>query len=226
MGQAQPIERVIAYIDGFNVYYGMMAKGWGRYRWLDYRALVERHVLGHQELVGLKYFTTRVTHKPESLHRQEAYLRALEMASDVQVISGSFEHRRVKCQGTCGEWYRRPQEKKTDVNLATHLVADSYEDLFDVALLYSADADLGPAVELIRERHGRRVVLFDPPKRHSRELADLSDRHLHVSKQDLARSQLPDPVEWVTPRGKTRRVHRPPSWAPELGAGTLPPPAS
>lgn len=28
------MERVIAYIDGFNLYYGMMDAGFGRYRWL------------------------------------------------------------------------------------------------------------------------------------------------------------------------------------------------
>jgi hypothetical protein len=32
------VERVIAYVDGFNFYHGLMDKGWGRFRWLDYHA--------------------------------------------------------------------------------------------------------------------------------------------------------------------------------------------
>ena len=31
-------ERVAAYVDGYNFYHGLMAKRWGRFRWLDYSA--------------------------------------------------------------------------------------------------------------------------------------------------------------------------------------------
>ena len=34
------MERVNAYIDGFNLYFGLKSKGWRRYYWLDLRALV------------------------------------------------------------------------------------------------------------------------------------------------------------------------------------------
>lgn len=35
------MERVIAYIDAFNLYYGMMDAGFDRYRWLNMQALVQ-----------------------------------------------------------------------------------------------------------------------------------------------------------------------------------------
>ena len=35
------MERIIAYIDGFNLYFGLRAKGWKRYYWLNLRAMCE-----------------------------------------------------------------------------------------------------------------------------------------------------------------------------------------
>jgi hypothetical protein len=32
-------QRVIAYIDGFNLYYGLKDKGWRRYYWLNLNSL-------------------------------------------------------------------------------------------------------------------------------------------------------------------------------------------
>lgn len=192
-----------------------MAKGWGRYRWLDYRALMERFLRGDQELVAAKYFTTRVTHQPEGWKRQDTYLKALERRGGLEVIPGSFEMRDVKCQGSCGEWYKRPQEKRTDVNLATHLVADSYDDVFDLAVVLCADSDIFTAVEMVQQRHGRKVTLVDPPKRHSSELAGLADHHLHITRAWLNQSQLPDPVEYSNRRGKVQRIHCPESWRPQ-----------
>lgn len=189
----------------------MMAKGWGRYRWLDYRALLQRFMRDDQELIAVKYFTSRVTFDPERLTRQDNYLQALAKRGGVEIVTGEYASRKVQCQ-VCGAWYARRQEKKTDVNLATHLVADFYQNVFDRFLLICADADLVPAVEHVIAG-GRPMMLVDPPRRHSTELASLAAPHLHVSASWLRQHQLPNPVEWVTGQGKTRRLHRPSSWA-------------
>jgi hypothetical protein len=57
-------ERVNGYIDGFSVYYGFRSKGWQRYLWLDYRALISRLIRSPQALGEVKYFTSRIK-KPE-----------------------------------------------------------------------------------------------------------------------------------------------------------------
>jgi hypothetical protein len=203
---------VAAYVDGFNFYHGLMAKGWGRYRWLDIVALVRRYVRGGNQLVAVKYFTTPQTHQPDKLGRQTNYLNALEARGGVQVILGAFETRRVQCK-KCEQWYKRPQEKRTDVNVATHLVADSYEDVFDIAVLICADGDLVPAVEHIQQRHGREVILVDPPRRHSDELAEIADSHLHVPRSWLSTAQLPSPVELEKSRNRVKRYYRPAEWS-------------
>lgn len=203
------------YFDGFNFLHGLLAKEWGRYRWLDYRALAERLIAAPQtgvgHLVDVKLFTARPTHDPEALVHQDLYLHALEVRAGLTIVHGRFQSIRVKCVA-CGMWYRRPQEKQTDVNFATHLVADAYEDSIDAAFVISADADLAPAIQLLRTRLGKRVFLIDPPGRHSRELAAASDGHAFIPRSWINQAQLPDPVVYVTRRGNVRRLHRPSDW--------------
>ncbi|MCY4604394.1 MAG: hypothetical protein OXE49_09200, partial [Gemmatimonadetes bacterium] len=48
-------ERVIVYVDGFNLYYGLKSKDWQRYYWLDVRRLGENLLLPGQVLVAVRY---------------------------------------------------------------------------------------------------------------------------------------------------------------------------
>jgi len=50
-------ERVIAYVDGFNLYFGLIEAGLDYCKWLDLNKLANRLLKPNQELVELKYFT-------------------------------------------------------------------------------------------------------------------------------------------------------------------------
>ena len=53
-----PPQRVIACIDGFNLYYGLKSQAWRRYYWLDVPALCAALLLQNgQQLAQTKYFT-------------------------------------------------------------------------------------------------------------------------------------------------------------------------
>jgi hypothetical protein len=52
---SQASSRVVAYIDGFNLYYGLRSKGWRRYLWLDLNQLIASLLRPYQELSGVKY---------------------------------------------------------------------------------------------------------------------------------------------------------------------------
>ena len=54
------MQRMIAYIDGFNLYYGLRAAGWRRYYWLDLRRLAENLLRPGQTLAAVRYFSARV----------------------------------------------------------------------------------------------------------------------------------------------------------------------
>ena len=63
------MERVVAYIDGFNLYFGMKSKGWRRYLWLDLQQLCQRLLKPGQSLQATKYFTSRVSPTPSNPHK-------------------------------------------------------------------------------------------------------------------------------------------------------------
>ena len=52
-------ERIAAYIDGFNLYFGIRKEG-RRHLWLDLEALMRSLLRPHQEFVALRYFTAYV----------------------------------------------------------------------------------------------------------------------------------------------------------------------
>ena len=65
------MERVIAYVDGYNLYYGLRSKGWKRFYWLNIQSLVSQFLKPHQNLVMTKYFTT-VIKQPEAKRRRQS----------------------------------------------------------------------------------------------------------------------------------------------------------
>ncbi len=54
-------ERVVVYIDGFNLYFGIREAGFDKCRWLNLKTLVENLLQPHQKLIHIKYFTSRVS---------------------------------------------------------------------------------------------------------------------------------------------------------------------
>ena len=91
-----PDERVIAYIDGFNLYHGLRESKLRRYYWLNLRALAENLLRKYQELVCTKYFTARISgawagdppdrakYLNAERKRQSDFLEALDTLSDFQ----------------------------------------------------------------------------------------------------------------------------------------------
>ena len=69
-------KRAVVYIDGFNLYSGMMDKGWGKYRWLDLGKLAREITPGGFNLVSLKYFTSRIRGNQDKRQRQQNYINA------------------------------------------------------------------------------------------------------------------------------------------------------
>jgi hypothetical protein len=79
-------QRVIAYIDGFNIFYSCV-KG-TPYKWLDLVKLCESYLLPNQELVAVKYFSALVnSFKSDSgkTNRQKIYISALNTNPIVEV---------------------------------------------------------------------------------------------------------------------------------------------
>lgn len=192
------MRRVIAYIDGFNLYFGLKESGWKRYYWLDLWRLTERLIQDDQQLAQLHYFTARISGargNSADAARQTTYLDALQTISGISIHEGHYLTKPRECR-RCGNRWPEPEEKMTDVNIAVRLLVDAFDDGFDTAILISADSDLVPPVREIRERlPEKRIVAAMPPRRHSRDLANLAHASFQIGEQKIRKSQLPDHIQ-------------------------------
>jgi len=201
------LERVIAYIDGYNLYYGLKSKGWKRYYWLNLQALISQFIRPNQELVLTKYFTTVVKLPNDKRLRQVEFLDALKTLSSFEIYYGQFLSETVTCR-QCGHSYTTYHEKMTDVNISVELMSDAFQNRFDTAFLLSADSDLTGTVESVRRLLKKRVVVIFPPSRSSYSLKSVANAVLHIGHLELAKSLFPDEI--VTSSGAL--LQRPDTW--------------
>jgi uncharacterized LabA/DUF88 family protein len=144
------VVRVAAYVDGFNLYFGLKAKHGRKYLWLDLQALAASLLRPGQALEQVTYFTARVRNDPDGEQRQSNYLDALVYHSPlVTIINGHFQEKHRQCW-QCGSAWTVYEEKETDVSIAVALLEDAVQDRYDTALLISADSDLCPAIRAMK----------------------------------------------------------------------------
>ncbi len=183
--------RTIAYVDGFNLYFGLKSKGWRRYYWLDVDQLVRRLLRSDHDLLCVKYFTSHITDNPEKQKRQITYLEALSTLPGFHIFYGKYIDNEYLCPH-CNCASRYTQEKMTDVNIATELLRDAFQDQFDTAYLISADSDLSAPLRTVHELFPQKhLVVGFPPARCSKELQSLATYSFHISRKALRRSLFP-----------------------------------
>jgi len=186
--------KTIAYIDGFNLYFGLHDKGWRCYYWLNLWKLCGHLLKPHQNLVVVKYFTSKIKSPDDKRRRQYAYLRALHMTPGIEPFYGKYETTPFICK-KCGNKVELAEEKMSDVQLATQLVLDALKDRFDVALIVTGDRDLVPALEVVRkEKPDKRIVVAFPPMRSCDDLRHAAHAYIHVTESVLKVSLFPDVV--------------------------------
>ena len=204
------MERVIAYVDGFNLYFGLKVAGFKRYYWLDVATLAANLLRPNQQLAATHYFSARIRdngHNTADRKRQNDYLEALA-SRGVQCQFGHYLEKNRECR-TCHATWRDYEEKMTDVNIAIQLLTDAFDDGFDVALVISGDSDLTTPIQRVRQRFpAKRVIVAFPPRRQSSELKRSASGFLSIGEDKLRASQFPDPV--VKPNGFA--LQRPATW--------------
>jgi len=144
------MQRVIAYIDGYNLYYGLRELHLKRFYWLNIQKLAEHYLRPGQGLTFTKYFTTVVKLPEDKRRRQTEFLDALKTLQYFQVYYGQFLSDTIVCR-QCGHTYTTYHEKMTDVNISVEAMKDAFEDRFDVAFLFSADSDLVGSIQTVRQ---------------------------------------------------------------------------
>lgn len=189
--------RVVAYVDGFNLYFGLKAKGWKKHYWLDLNGLATSLLKPGQTLAGVHYFTSRIRANGRNvadMQRQSDYLDALATLPSLTIHYGHYLQKSRRCH-SCGAQWMDYEEKMTDVNIAMQLLTDAFDDHFDTALVISADSDLTTPVRQVRARFpAKRVIVAQPPGRNSVQLAGVATAAFTISETKVRQSQLPTTV--------------------------------
>lgn len=221
------MDRVAFYIDGFNFYHSLDdVPAFHKYKWTNYDKLARCFITGGQELVAVNYFTAVCDWIPGK-KRKHTDLIAANQEQGVSVFEGKFKRRRVKCPTcktlearclNCGTVIDRPEEKRSDVNLAIMALRDAINDVYDVGFILSGDSDLRMCVEAVKDlkKPEKKIYIVIPignpdtgrNTRHSDDLIEAADGKRHIREYHLQSSQLPDIVQ----TGRARLVRRPDNW--------------
>jgi len=199
-------DRVMAYIDGFNLYYGLKDKGWRKYYWLNLDLLVRNLLKDYQNLIQTKYFTARISagddktspmlrQKLEAKRRRQAiFLEALSTLPCFHIYEGHFLANPISCF-KCGNVWTKPEEKMTDVCIATELIMDAFSDKFDTALIISGDSDLVPPIQAVLNKfRNKRIVVAFPPLRVSERLKKEASAYFVIGRGKISKSMFTDEV--------------------------------
>lgn len=187
-------KRVIVYVDGFNLYFGLKSKGWRKYYWLDFVKFFTQFLKPHQTLEEVNYFSAS-QRDPGKKKRQDLLFSANKVNPKFHLHLGKYLEKKINFKGQSIVTY---EEKETDVRIAVKMIRDIVLDKCDVSILVSADSDLIPAIEFIREfKPNHKIFVYFPPKRFSYDLNKRTDAQIllehHVVK--FNNSVLPEDVQ-------------------------------
>ena len=134
------------YIDGFNLYYGCL-KG-TTHKWLDLALFCQASFPRPRNQINrIRYFTAHVNARPNDPQqpiRQQTYLRALRTIPNLTTHLGSYLEKITRLRlhpppasGPRTVQVMQSEEKGSDVNIATYLLVDAFDDDYEVAVVVS-----------------------------------------------------------------------------------------
>ena len=203
--------RTIVYIDGYNLYYGLLKNS--PYKWLDLFSLFQNHVLDKSaEVIEVRYYTApllgKMSDDPKSPQRQRIYIQALKTVhpNKITIIEGRMESS-TPFQRLVNPILEAPNlkavkvwdftEKKTDVNLATDMLSAAWRGICEQIVLCSNDTDLEGAFRNIHEHlpHIKMGLVAPIPGNDHRKINNDLKRYAHWTKElspiHLENSQFP-----------------------------------
>ena len=97
------------------------------------------------------------------------------------------------------------EEKGSDVNLASHLLNDAWNGLFDAAAVISNDTDLVTPVQIVAAEQGKTVFIVSPSGRVAFKLSQAASGVRHLRPKMLKGAQFPATIPGTT-------ISKPSSW--------------
>lgn len=214
-------KRVLAFIDGFNLYHALDKYDRGinlaekakyqNYKWLCLTSLVRVFLKPNDEvLAGVEYFTSYPNWNDAKRLRHATYVSA-QINKGVHVIFGEFKQKTITCRAACMQDFRTNEEKQTDVNITTAMI--DMQDRYDKLILLTADSDQVPALKLVRKLYPAKILALLPPiGRNSNELRKECSEGFQMTEAHLIACQLPNPLPIVKGGVQTCALNKPPTW--------------
>lgn len=192
MSSKTPQRRVCVYIDGFNLYHAIDALDKSYLKWLNLMMLARTFLRKHETLERVHFFTAILKWSADKQKRHRNYINALK-AVGVIVHEANFKRAEKHCQ-EFGRYCRFYEEKQTDVAIAVTLISEAFDDVFDRAILVTADTDQIPTAKLFYKRFPtKQLALVAPPLRltRARELGEMIKDKRELKQGRLGTCLLP-----------------------------------
>ena len=129
-----------------------MDRKWLSSYWIDTVKLFILFLGEEQVLEKVIYFTASPLN-PDKNSRQGAFLNANKLLNTdkFEVVRGKYLKKSIECP-RCRYTVIRPEEKKTDVNVAIRMLGDCVQNKTDILVLVSGDGDLLPPNNITKAR--------------------------------------------------------------------------
>ncbi len=202
--------KVIFYVDGFNFYHGLRSKGLKKFYWLDMVKFAEAMLKPHQQLEELNYFSAIPRNNDGKQERQDLFFSANRRNPRFNLHLGKYLEKKVTCF-KCNRIINTYEEKQTDVCIAVKMIRNVVLQKCNISILVSADSDLLPAIDFIREFDPKhKIFVYFPPGRFSFDLDDKADKAIKLDNHLLKfeKALLPDEI----PISEDFSIKKPQEW--------------
>lgn len=191
-------QRAALYIDGFNLYHPIkrMGRENNHLKWASLWELGENLTRPQgQELVKV-VFCTAVPSVRQDVGQRDRHERFndAQRACGVDILPGHYVPEDIEENGI-PTGNQKWTEKQTDINVALELIMDGLDDVYDVALLLSADTDQVATARVFTERlldRGKTLIGVAPPDRSTPNgYGQYGIRGVKLKKFDIERCIMP-----------------------------------
>lgn len=167
-------ERIVVFIDRSNLYHELL-KNFGNAN-VDLSTFVS-FLVGKDKLVRAYYYNAPLIQKdnPEGYKNQQKFFSALGLIPKFELKLGRLEKR-------SGVFI----EKLVDVKMAVDIVTHAYSNIYDLAIIVSADSDFVPAIEAAQD-FGKKVINVCLPKTKAFHLNAVCNKTIFITEADFIR---------------------------------------
>ncbi len=159
-------KKVAVYVDGFNLYHGLVNLSKPYLKWLNLHSLAEKFIDTRTESIEkIYYFSAIATFMDrDTISRHRTYIEALETMG-IEFVEGNFKNKLLTYKNKHLEFkWKKHEEKETDVNISIYMVRDAIKGIYDKFILITNDTDIVPAVKMARqENRTLQFKLLTPP---------------------------------------------------------------